>query len=192
MAFHDELVDVAALVGVHGIEAEVVEDQEVDGEERPQLLFVGPSQPGLPQGLKQLVDRPGEDRVAAAAGDVAEGVRQEGPPDADRADNGDVVVDLEKPQRGELGPQTAELIGRLLGERPLDRLRSALAILRLAHKYAPRRVEAACIRALAFDQLGYGCASTPKFPHLMNRQSPAPTGGRSSGRQGRGAPPGWG
>lgn len=56
----------------------------------------------------------------------------------------------------ELGPQTAELIGRLLGERPLDRLRSALAILRLAHKYAPRRVEAACTRALAFDQLGYG------------------------------------
>ena len=55
----------------------------------------------------------------------------------------------------ELGPQTAELIGRLLGERPLDRLRSVLAILRLAHKYAPRRVEAACTRALAFDQLGY-------------------------------------
>lgn len=56
----------------------------------------------------------------------------------------------------ELGPQTAELIGRLLGERPLDRLRSALAILRLAHKYAPRRLEAACTRALAFDQVGYG------------------------------------
>jgi transposase len=55
----------------------------------------------------------------------------------------------------ELGPQTAELIGRLLGERPLDRLRTALAILRLAHKYAPRRVEAACARALAFEQLGY-------------------------------------
>lgn len=56
----------------------------------------------------------------------------------------------------ELGPQTTELISRLLGERPLDRLRSALAILRLAHKYAPRRVEAACARALAFDQLSYG------------------------------------
>jgi hypothetical protein len=53
----------------------------------------------------------------------------------------------------ELGPQSAELIGRLLGERPLDRLRSALAILRLAHKYAPRRLESACTRALAFDQL---------------------------------------
>jgi transposase len=57
---------------------------------------------------------------------------------------------------GELGPQTGELIGRLLGERPLDRLRSALAILRLAEKYAPHRLEAACARALAFDQLSYG------------------------------------
>lgn len=26
----------------------------------------------------------------------------------------------------------------------------------LAHKYAPRRLEAACTRALAFDQTGYG------------------------------------
>lgn len=40
--------------------------------------------------------------------------------------------------------------------------------------------------------LSVWCASTPKFPHLMNRQGPAPTGGRSSGRRGRGAPPGWG
>jgi transposase len=36
------------------------------------------------------------------------------------------------------------------------------------------------------------CASTPKFPHLIDRQSPAPTGGRSDGHLGRGAPPGWG
>jgi transposase len=56
----------------------------------------------------------------------------------------------------ELGPESTELISRLLGERPLDRLRSALAILRLAHKYGPRRLEAACGRALAFEQTGYG------------------------------------
>lgn len=55
-----------------------------------------------------------------------------------------------------IGPQTTELIGRLLGERPLDRLRSALAILRLAHRYGVRRLEAACARALAFEQSGYG------------------------------------
>jgi transposase len=57
---------------------------------------------------------------------------------------------------GEIGPHTSDLIGRLLGERPLDRLRTAQAILRLAHKYSPRRLETACRRALAFDETGYG------------------------------------
>jgi transposase len=56
----------------------------------------------------------------------------------------------------EIGPHTADLVGRLLGERPLDRLRTVLAILRLAHKFSPRRLEAACQRALRFDETGYG------------------------------------
>jgi transposase len=56
----------------------------------------------------------------------------------------------------EIGPHTSDLIGRLLGERPLDRLRTAQAILRLAHKFSPRRLEAACTRALRFDEIGYG------------------------------------
>jgi hypothetical protein len=43
-----------------------------------------------------------------------------------------------------------------LGERPLDRLRTAQAILRLAHKFSPRRLEAACLRALRFEEIGYG------------------------------------
>jgi transposase len=56
----------------------------------------------------------------------------------------------------EIGPHTTDLVGRLLGERPLDRLRTAQAILRLAHKFSPRRLEAACARALRFDEIGYG------------------------------------
>lgn len=56
---------------------------------------------------------------------------------------------------GEIGPHTAELVGRLLDERPLDRLRTALAILKLAHKYSPRRLEAACGRALTFEEIAY-------------------------------------
>lgn len=55
----------------------------------------------------------------------------------------------------EIGPATTTLIERLLGERPLDRLRSALAILRLAERYPAARLEAACARALAFDELRY-------------------------------------
>jgi len=55
----------------------------------------------------------------------------------------------------EIGPQATELIGRWFGERPLDRLRSAMGILGLAGKYGARRLEAACARALAYDQLSY-------------------------------------
>jgi transposase len=54
-----------------------------------------------------------------------------------------------------IGPETAEFIGRLLGDRPMDRLRTAAGVLRLAHKFGPRRLEAACARALAYDDLGY-------------------------------------
>jgi hypothetical protein len=56
----------------------------------------------------------------------------------------------------------------------------------------PNRVGHRCpndrLRVAGVDE----CASTPKVPHLMDRQSPAATGGRSAGRPGRGAPPGWG
>ena len=45
---------------------------------------------------------------------------------------------------------------QFLRQRPLDRLRTALGILKLAHKFGPRRLEAACGRALAFDDLTYG------------------------------------
>jgi transposase len=82
----------------------------------------------------------------------------------------------------EIGGSTTELIGRLLGERPLDRLRSAQAILRLAHKYGPRRLDAACARALAFEQSGYGVIkrilqqgldATPVTPTLALPEPPA-------------------
>jgi transposase len=55
----------------------------------------------------------------------------------------------------DIGPSTSELVGRLLGERPLDRLRTVLGILKLAHKFGPRRLEAACTRALRYDDVAY-------------------------------------
>ena len=73
---------------------------------------------------------------------------------------------------GEIGPHTLELIGRLLNERPLDRLRTAQGILRLAHTFSPRRLEAACQRALCFNEVSYGA-----LKRILDRaldQSPAP------------------
>ena len=77
----------------------------------------------------------------------------------------------------DVGPDTSILIGRLLGERPLDRLRTALAILRLAEKYPLRRLEAACTRALQFDQLGYHVIKRILEQGLETRASRAVTAG---------------
>lgn len=72
----------------------------------------------------------------------------------------------------DIGPATAMLIGRVLGDRPLDRLRTAAGVLRLAHKFAPRRLEAACARALRFDDLGYATVKRILVEGLD--QAPAP------------------
>lgn len=54
-----------------------------------------------------------------------------------------------------IGEDAAELIDRLVGERPLDRLRTAQAILRLADKYGSPLLELACRRALHFHEVAY-------------------------------------
>jgi transposase len=58
-------------------------------------------------------------------------------------------------QAQRVGPRTGELVERLLGERPLDRLRGAQGVVRLAKRFGQERLEAACARALRFDQPRY-------------------------------------
>lgn len=57
----------------------------------------------------------------------------------------------EKAER--IGPATSEIVHELLAERPLDRLRTVQAILRLEGKYGAVRLEAACRRARLFGEL---------------------------------------
>ena len=54
-----------------------------------------------------------------------------------------------------LGQATSQVIETLLGDRPLYRLRSVQAILRLEETVGPERLEAACARALHFDDPSY-------------------------------------
>ena len=51
----------------------------------------------------------------------------------------------------EIGLYTAEVVARLLAERPLDRLRMVWRILRLAEEFGAPRLERACMRALHFE-----------------------------------------
>ena len=56
---------------------------------------------------------------------------------------------------GELGPAVAELVGGLLTEPVLHRLRAAQGVLGLADKHGPQRLDAACARAIAVGDPGY-------------------------------------
>ncbi len=55
----------------------------------------------------------------------------------------------------QVGPATQAVVDQLLNERPLDRLRSVQAILRLQETVGPQRLEAACARALYFGDSTY-------------------------------------
>ena len=54
-----------------------------------------------------------------------------------------------------IGPATSQVADTLLAERPLDRLRSVQAILRLEETVGAERLEAACARALYFGPVSY-------------------------------------
>jgi len=54
-----------------------------------------------------------------------------------------------------VGPKCKEFISQLLGNRVLDRLAGAQGVVGLARKYGPRRLEAACARALEFENIEY-------------------------------------
>jgi transposase len=55
----------------------------------------------------------------------------------------------------QVGPATFQVVNTLLAERPLDRLRSVQAILRLEETVGSQRLEAACLRALYFGDARY-------------------------------------
>jgi transposase len=58
-------------------------------------------------------------------------------------------------QAARLGPATCQVVETLLADRPLDRLRSVQALLRLEETVGPQRLEAACARALYFGDIRY-------------------------------------
>jgi transposase len=55
-----------------------------------------------------------------------------------------------------IGPNTAEVVRRLLADKPIDRLPSAKRLLKLAQSHGTLRLERACGRALQFDDPATG------------------------------------
>lgn len=58
-------------------------------------------------------------------------------------------------QAAKIGPSARTVIDSLLDHRPEDRLRTAGRLLRLGDRFGPERLEAACARALRFDDPAY-------------------------------------
>jgi transposase len=73
----------------------------------------------------------------------------------------------------EIGAACAVVIETLLGDRPLDRLRSAQGILRLAQRYGAARLEAACARAHAVGEYRYHTIKTILVNALDHQPLPA-------------------
>jgi len=71
------------------------------------------------------------------------------------------------------GPATAALAEAILASRPHPEqgYRSCLGIIRLADRYSPERVEAACARALAVRALSYRSVESI-LRHGLDSQSP--------------------
>jgi hypothetical protein len=80
----------------------------------------------------------------------------------------------------EIGPTCGDFIEHLLGERPLDRLRSTQGIRRLGQRYSSTRLDAAC--ALAVGEYRYHTVKTilahaldgQPLPNLMPVAAPVP------------------
>jgi transposase len=58
-------------------------------------------------------------------------------------------------QASDIEAATREVVDALLDHRPEDRLRTAGRLLRLSDRFGPQRLEAACVRALRFNDLAY-------------------------------------
>ena len=58
-------------------------------------------------------------------------------------------------QAEQIGPDCYRLVRRLFAHKVLDNLRAAQGVVRLAKKYGPARLEAACTRALHFGNVKY-------------------------------------
>ena len=92
MPLQEDVVGVATLLRIHGVEPEVVDEQEIDAEEFPQFGLVALGQAGMLEGFEHPVGADGQHRVPTAAGDVAEGMGRERLADPDRPADGDVVM----------------------------------------------------------------------------------------------------
>jgi hypothetical protein len=120
MPFHDQLVEVRRLGGVHGLQGEVVEDEYFDAGQGAHLGFDAVVQPGRFQRAEHLVGAHEPHGAPSPDGDVPEGCREMCLADADRAEDQRPASVIEKPQRAQLVPQLAVVADRAVAAESLQ------------------------------------------------------------------------
>ena len=113
--------------------------------------------------------------------------RTDGPPPARQGPLPPADPGLVSHPRGRDRAACGDFIERLLGDRPLDRLRSAQGVLRLGQRYSPTRLDAACARALAVGEYRYHTVKT--ILATLSRASPAQPHARRGRHPGDPGPP---
>ena len=88
----DQLVEVYGLLLGHPVETEVVEDEQVRGEEGAEGLVRGVVHPGLSHGPEEVVGMYEADGMPSSDGSISEGLSDEALAHADRSDEQDVLV----------------------------------------------------------------------------------------------------
>ena len=102
VALEDHLVEIARLLGRESPQAEVVEEQQIRGEQSSDGLLGGVVGARLVEPLEHAIGSEEEHVVPSAAGGVAEGAGQEGFPDPDGAEEDHVLLALEEAEGEEL------------------------------------------------------------------------------------------
>lgn len=72
----------------------------------------------------------------------------------------------------DIGPATAETVQQLLNESGIDRLPAVRRLLTLRDRYGDTRLEAACVRALQFDEVAYKTVKRILQQSLDTQESP--------------------
>ena len=110
MAVEDEFVEVGGLLCGEPVQSEVVEDEQIGGQEGPKGTVCRVVDSGLGHGLEEVVGVAEADGVSGVDGGIAQGLGQKALADASRSHQEHVLVLVEKLQ-GEDGVQQTAVQG---------------------------------------------------------------------------------
>jgi hypothetical protein len=107
VAFEDDLVEIAGLLGVEAAQAEVVDDEDVGGKEATQDLLGRMIGAGLVEALEEVIGAHEANLVTGATGGVSERTSKECLSDSDGSEEDGVLVAFDEAEGEEIADAVA-------------------------------------------------------------------------------------